>query len=70
MDNFEWARGYNDRFGLIYVDYATQERIRRIRLSGIGIRLCRMVRICSYRWNTELELNVEIDSKRRAYGTN
>ena len=27
MDNFEWARGYNDRFGLIYVDYATQERI-------------------------------------------
>ena len=27
MDNFEWARGYNDRFGLIYVDYETQERI-------------------------------------------
>ncbi|MDF2538661.1 MAG: beta-glucosidase [Herbinix sp.] len=27
MDNFEWAEGYNERFGLIYVDYATQERI-------------------------------------------
>lgn len=26
MDNFEWAKGYNPRFGLIYVDYATQER--------------------------------------------
>lgn len=26
MDNFEWALGYNKRFGLIYVDYQTQER--------------------------------------------
>lgn len=27
MDNFEWAVGYDARFGLIYVDYRTQERI-------------------------------------------
>jgi len=27
MDNFEWAHGYSKRFGLIYVDYETQERI-------------------------------------------
>lgn len=27
MDNFEWAEGYDKRFGLIYVDYQTQERI-------------------------------------------
>lgn len=27
MDNFEWAKGYSERFGLIYVDYQTQERI-------------------------------------------
>lgn len=26
MDNYEWALGYSRRFGLIYVDYATQER--------------------------------------------
>ena len=27
LDNFEWAEGYDPRFGLVYVDYATQERI-------------------------------------------
>lgn len=27
LDNFEWAEGYAKRFGLVYVDYATQRRI-------------------------------------------
>ncbi|MDX2215004.1 MAG: GH1 family beta-glucosidase [Oculatellaceae cyanobacterium bins.114] len=27
LDNFEWAWGYDRRFGLIYVNYNTQERI-------------------------------------------
>lgn len=27
LDNFEWAEGYGKRFGLVYVDYETQERI-------------------------------------------
>ena len=26
LDNFEWAEGYKDRFGLIHVDYQTQKR--------------------------------------------
>lgn len=27
LDNFEWAEGYDKRFGLIFVDYRTQQRI-------------------------------------------
>lgn len=27
MDNFEWAYGYSERFGIVYVDYQTQQRI-------------------------------------------
>jgi beta-glucosidase len=27
LDNFEWSWGYGKRFGIIYVDYATQKRI-------------------------------------------
>ncbi|TYP88527.1 GH1 family beta-glucosidase [Blastococcus xanthinilyticus] len=26
LDNFEWARGYAQRFGLVHVDYETQQR--------------------------------------------
>ena len=27
LDNFEWAEGYEPRFGLVYVDFATQRRV-------------------------------------------
>ncbi|WP_179838682.1 GH1 family beta-glucosidase [Actinomadura citrea] len=32
LDNFEWAYGYAQRFGLVHVDFATQER--RVKDSG------------------------------------
>ena len=30
LDNFEWAKGYSQRFGLVRVDYSTQRRIPKL----------------------------------------
>jgi beta-glucosidase len=36
MDNFEWALGYEKRFGIVHVDFDTQKRI--IKDSGYWYR--------------------------------
>lgn len=38
LDNFEWAFGYGSRFGIVYVDFETQERI--IKESGRWYSAC------------------------------
>lgn len=35
-DNFEWAEGYRMRFGLVYVDYETQQRIPKDSFAWFG----------------------------------
>jgi beta-glucosidase len=36
LDNFEWAEGYDKRFGLVYVDHKTQQRI--VKDSGLWFK--------------------------------
>ena len=36
LDNFEWAFGYTRRFGIVYVNYETQQRI--VKRSGNWFR--------------------------------
>jgi beta-glucosidase len=36
LDNFEWEHGYDKRFGIVRVDYATQERT--VKRSGLWYR--------------------------------
>jgi beta-glucosidase len=36
LDNFEWNSGFSKRFGLVYVDHTTQQRI--IKDSGYWVR--------------------------------
>ncbi|GII01815.1 GH1 family beta-glucosidase [Planobispora takensis] len=40
LDNFEWAYGYDKRFGLVHVDYATQART----VKASGRRYAEMIR--------------------------
>jgi beta-glucosidase len=34
LDNFEWAEGFEQRFGLAWVDFARPDRPRRLKQSG------------------------------------
>jgi beta-glucosidase len=38
LDNFEWTRGYSERFGLVHVDYETFERTPKPSAHWLGER--------------------------------
>ena len=41
LDNFEWAEGFAPRFGIVEVDYGTQER--KVRISALEYaEICRL----------------------------
>jgi len=40
LDNFEWAYGYDKRFGLVHVDYATGRRT----MKASGYRYAELIR--------------------------
>ena len=37
LDNFEWDRGFNERFGLIYIDFNSKEKTRKKKNSIIWL---------------------------------
>ena len=36
LDNYEWAEGYDKRFGIVHVDYDTQKRTAKIILPRVS----------------------------------
>jgi beta-glucosidase len=41
LDNYEWADGYSKRFGITYVDFATQKRTPKLSSKFYGNLIAR-----------------------------
>ena len=58
LDNFEWSEGYNERFGLIYLDYATGKRTPKDSAAGVRrIEALTSKGLIRYYENLEKKLN-------------
>ncbi|CAG9566621.1 unnamed protein product [Danaus chrysippus] len=61
MDNFEWKRGYSERFGLYEVDYESPERTRTPRKSAYVYKEMLRTRTLDYHYEPDMSLGMNVD---------
>ncbi|XP_061378129.1 myrosinase 1-like isoform X2 [Danaus plexippus] len=61
MDNFEWMRGYSERFGLYEVDYESPERTRTPRKSAYVYKEMLRTRTLDYHYEPDMSLGMNVD---------
>ena len=72
LDNFEWASGYDKRFGIVHVDYATQRAHaegQRAVVPRVPARPARAAPAAAGQWQPESEMGqVSLRDIRKSYG--
>ncbi|CAG9566618.1 unnamed protein product [Danaus chrysippus] len=61
MDNFEWMKGYSERFGLYEVDYESPERTRTPRKSAYVYKEMLRTRTLDYHYEPDMSSGMNID---------
>ncbi|OWR46179.1 putative lactase-phlorizin hydrolase [Danaus plexippus plexippus] len=61
MDNFEWMRGYSERFGLYEVDYESPDRTRTPRKSAYVYKEMLRTRTLDYHYEPDMSLGMNVD---------
>ncbi|XP_061378114.1 myrosinase 1-like [Danaus plexippus] len=61
MDNFEWMRGYSERFGLYEVDYESPERTRTPRKSAYVYKEMLRTRTLDYHYEPDMSLGMNVE---------
>mmetsp|Transcript_83725 Transcript_83725/g.175142 ORF Transcript_83725/g.175142 Transcript_83725/m.175142 type:complete len:513 (-) Transcript_83725:297-1835(-) len=67
MDNFEWALGYSKRFGIVRVDYETQERTAKASAKMFG-ELCKtnVLRLPQALWESSNYVKITPSTHRKS----
>jgi beta-glucosidase len=65
LDNFEWAYGYDKRFGLVHVDYATGRRT----MKASGYRYAELIRASRLRAGSATHGRSDVDLSVGMHGS-